>query len=278
MESACILFLLGLVSGLVSSFLGVGSGFLVVPCLYWLYPTIPPQVTIATSLGIIFLNSLMNIRNFLRASIRPEWPLAFLLVLFMGLGAFFGGHFSFFFHPSLLKLILAILLLYNGVMVFSFTRMKDLGPSQKFSFGGRVISFAFIIFAGFLAGLTGVGGGVVILPILFKILGVPYTKLPLYSNMAMMGSTLVGTVSYILIENQKEIFKNVYFDRFQWGQFNGTITLCIFAGALFTGPLGVYLRNKTPEDRGQYIFSTLLFFLSLRLFLDIIQHSFLFTS
>ena len=271
MDSLFILFLLGLVTGVISSFFGIGGGFLIIPCLYWRYPSIPPQVVISTSLGIIFLNCLMNTRNFLKDSLKPKWSLAVLLIVFMGLGSFFGGRFSFVFHASLLKLILAFLLFYNGTMVFFSTRLKNLSPSQRLSLKGKVTSFTLIVLAGFLAGLSGVGGGILILPILFKRFGVPYIRLSLYSNLAMLGSTFVGTMNYALMENQREIFDNAYLNRFQWGHFNGTMAFCVFAGALLTGPLGVYLRKKIPEGKNPYIFSVLLFCLSLRLFLDIIQ-------
>ena len=274
MSSLFILFLLGLATGVLSSFFGVGGGFLIIPCLYWLYPSIPPQVVISTSLGIIFLNCLVNIRNFLKNSLTPNWSLAVSLIVCMGLGSLIGGRFSFLFHASLLKLIVAFLLLYNGIMMIFRFRMQNRSPSQKHFLHNRVVSFSFIVLAGFLAGLTGVGGGIVILPVLLKGFRVPYIKLSLYSNLSMMGSTFVGAASYVFMENQREIFDNAYLNRFQWGHLNGTVAFCVFAGALFTAPLGVYLRKKVPEGQDRYIFGILLFFLSLRLFLDIIQNTF----
>ena len=58
------LIITGMFVGLMSSFFGVGGGSLMMPILFMLYPDIPAQAIIPSSLGVIFLNSLINNYHF----------------------------------------------------------------------------------------------------------------------------------------------------------------------------------------------------------------------
>ena len=76
----------GFVVGLITGFLGVGGGFLIVPALVW-FAGLDLRRAIGTSLAIITLNSASGLAGQLRYS-HPDWHLtgAFLLCALIGMG------------------------------------------------------------------------------------------------------------------------------------------------------------------------------------------------
>ena len=270
MDSFFILLVLGFVVGIISSFLGVGGGFVLLPCLYWLYPMAPPQVIISSSLSVIFLNSLLNIGHFINTGLRPSKDLSYYLLCLMSLGAFVGGYFSFSLSTFYLKLILALLLFYNGSIVLFCRTKKTPRILRECSRRRKGTFFSFILLIGALAGLTGIGGGVLMIPLLIWGLRVPYTQLSLYSNIAMLGSSFTSSITYVLIKGHEGPFSSAVLNAFQLGQVNGLIVFCIFIGALCTRSLGIWLKGKTQEGLDRAILSTLLFCLSARIFWDIL--------
>ena len=268
MDSFAILFLLGLIVGPVSSFFGVGGGFIVVPGLYWPYPDLPPQVVISTSFGVIFLNGLVNIRNFLRASLRPRWKLAISIALIMAMGALVGSTLSFRLSVYALKNFLACVLVFNAVMTLFAKTSQEEAPVISLRKRALIPAFSLIFLAGVMAGITGLGGGIILLPVFYHLLKIPFRKLSLYSNIAMLGSCFVGVVNYIVLGLNGRVvpWGNSVLDGFQWGYFNGALALCIFVGAFVSSPLGVWAKKRVRGRQDKYLFSALLLFLSGRLF------------
>lgn len=76
----------GFVVGLITGFLGVGGGFLIVPSLIW-FARLDAKRAIGTSLGIIALNSAAGLAGQLRYA-HWDWPMtgAFLACSLAGMG------------------------------------------------------------------------------------------------------------------------------------------------------------------------------------------------
>lgn len=264
-----VLFSLGLLVGPIASFFGVGGGFLIVPVLYWICPGLPPQSVIATSLGVICLNCLVNVRNFMRARFVPRWRLSALIVAVVGVGTLVGGTLASRFDAGTLKTILAWLLLSNSVTTF-FARPAPSEP-EDYSYNVPLLLCALppICLGGVVAGVSGLGGGIVILPVLYHLLKIPFRRLPLYSNIAMIGGSSVGTVKFALVDGPADPFGGGMLSLFQWGHVNGAVALCIFLGACVTSPVGIRLKGRVRGLRDRRLLSVLLFGLSMRLFWDL---------
>ena len=129
------------------------------------------------------------------------------------------------------------------------------------------LAFCLIFLAGMLAGITGLGGGIVILPVFFHLLRIPFRQLPLYSNIAMVGSSTVGVLNYALTTfGESIVFDEEFLNHFQFGRFNMAVVLCVFIGACLSSSIGVRLRRMVRGDVDRYLLSALLFVLSFRLF------------
>ena len=80
-----ILLLAGVAVGVISAFFGVGGGVLIMPVLYSEFSFLPAQVAIASSLGLICLNSATNVFNFWRAGKKVDIKFSLFIVVFMGM-------------------------------------------------------------------------------------------------------------------------------------------------------------------------------------------------
>ncbi len=263
-----LLVVTGLAVGLLSSFFGVGGGVLIVPILYSLFPEAPPQMVIATSLGMIFINTVINLTNFYRLGKLPDWRFVIWLGMGLAFGVIIGGSSTTLFSPQVLKYIFASLLLVIGIKsIFSKKFHKNDNPNWKWQHSKLVLAKVtiFSVLGGILSGMTGVGGGAIMIPIFISVVRMPARWLSSYSNAGMFFATASGMITYMLQTPLKcEIG---IFTPWQVGQVNWGIIVCLASGALFSSRLGTYLTDIVPASLNKWLFGSLLLVLSIKLFL-----------
>jgi len=165
--------LMGLVSGLLAGLLGIGGGTILVPGLVMLHYT-PIQAVATSSLAIAITALSGSLQNWCAG--RLDWR----LVLTLGLPALFtaqlGVIWSNQMSPQILMTAFGFFLLANGILVWWRDRLEQQektvvlplsAPLAKLLTGGA---------AGFLAGLFGVGGGVIMVPLQRVLLAEPIKK------------------------------------------------------------------------------------------------------
>jgi len=160
----------GIFSGVLAGFLGIGGGVVLVPMLVAL-GYIPVQAVATSSLAILVTSTAGSLQN---------WRMGFLSwrrVIFLGLpavitaqvGAFLAGKFL----PHILLAAFGVLLLVNIYLVELRKQLINRGanPSKLLTpLMARLVTGGL---AGFLAGLFGVGGGVIMVPLQILLLGEP---------------------------------------------------------------------------------------------------------
>ncbi|TVP68443.1 MAG: sulfite exporter TauE/SafE family protein [Leptolyngbya sp. LCM1.Bin17] len=170
MYDALWLALGGIFSGVLAGFLGIGGGVVLVPMLVAL-GYIPVQAVATSSLAILVTSTAGSLQN---------WRMGFLSwrrVIFLGLpavitaqvGAFLAGKFL----PHILLAAFGVLLLVNIYLVELRKQLINRGanPSKLLTpLMARLVTGGL---AGFLAGLFGVGGGVIMVPLQILLLGEP---------------------------------------------------------------------------------------------------------
>lgn len=181
LSAIILLSVAGLLSGVLAGFLGIGGGTLLVPVLIQLNTLpipiefSPVQATATSSLAILVTASAGSLQNWSMGYLRLEQILLLgapaLVTAF--LGAMVGDRIP----PYLLLLGFGLLLLCNTYLVslkkkvvskakFRESRMA-VGPAIN-PLTARVITGST---AGFMAGLFGVGGGVILVPLQILLLG-----------------------------------------------------------------------------------------------------------
>lgn len=216
---------IGLVAGLLGSMLGVGGGFIIVPILT-LALKLPMQVAIGSSLVAIVANSSTAASAYLKTRMT-NIRLGLLLETTTVPGAILGAMVISLMTSSVLGVIFGIVLLYvsysmmfrqpvmaediaqaNNPADSSNASGRSLGRSEHTYYDpnqnrtasyrinrippGLVASF----FAGVLSSILGIGGGIIQVPVMHSLMGIPI-KVAIGTSSFMMALTAaVGALIY----------------------------------------------------------------------------------
>ena len=169
------MFLLGILFYFIAfllSMLGKGGGEFYVPILLTL--KIPYQQAAATSLFILMVSGLLMMIVYHKKSII-DWYTGSLVIATTATGSFLGGFLSPGINPVYLKLIFAILLFISAWFISHPPKQKEVlkfGPKLKRICCGEKYEFPILVVIpvlfviGFLAGMVGISGGGLIVPLL----------------------------------------------------------------------------------------------------------------
>ena len=252
-----MLAIFGLGVGTFGTMLGVGVGWIHVPFLL-LAVGFSPQMAIGTSIGIIFWNTLSGSFVYY-AQRRLDLPLARRLApaVLPGalLGPFIVQRFTtslFFILFSLLLVLIAAFIFGKGVRVAEAAEgpdgPKDTSPSL-ISRPDRVrIGVLGTLVIGFVSNIFGIGGGILHVPFLILVLGVP-THIALgTSHFILCVSSGVGAVVYYLM-----------------GYLNLDYMMPIAIGTILGAPFGARLASQSGELLIRRLLAALLLVLALRM-------------
>ena len=266
-----ILILLSLAVGFISSFFGVGGGVLMVPGLYLVFPELPHQTVISTSIGVIFFNGLLNTYNFYLKGKVPHLKMVSLLSFGMVIGGQIGSRLTYLFDQHTAKKLFAvILLLVITRTLLSKTKQKSASKEHPEIEVQTIKTFITGLGAGLIAGISGLGGGVVIVPALLIIYGLPFSWLSVYSNPAMAAGALSALTAFALSRPEEKVFTGLdpAFDHFQWGYLNFALMGIIVLVSFLSSKLGTQLTDKVSPQTAKYSFVTLLTIIMIRMFLS----------
>ena len=188
-EQTLILVAIGLVAGLSSGLFGVGGGTIVVPTLIT-FAAFQPKLASGTSLAVIIpLASVGVISYALNDSV--SWIAALLIAS----GAIFGARAG---SWTLTKVAQKPLQIgFSFVMMLAVASMFIVIPSRdavlEISLWSGVGLVGLGLITGFLAGLLGVGGGLIVVPALMIFFGASDLVAKGTSLLMMIPSALVGT-------------------------------------------------------------------------------------
>lgn len=261
------LFLTGLFVGLISSFFGVGGGIIAIPILYFVFPKVPPQVIMTCSMGMIFINSLINIYNFKKKVTLQSPKILFFMMISMGVGVTISSNIAHLLSAQTLKIIFASITFIVALRTAYSVKKKRYRENYKlFNENNISLKSPLITFlGGIVIGLTGLGGGAVMVPMFIGILKMPYKWIPLYSNLMMGVGTLIG-LSNSMLRPYESHFQNNLFTHLQVGHANWGIILILCSGAVITSRIGVRYSQRITPLKAKALFATLLFIVSLKIF------------
>ena len=111
-----ILIAIGVLAGMLSGFVGVGGGIIIVPALMWALGFTQHQAT-GTSLGVLLLPvGILAVWNFHRSG-NLDWRAALVISATFVVGAYFGSKLSLSLPPDTVKKV------FGGVMIIAALKL-----------------------------------------------------------------------------------------------------------------------------------------------------------
>jgi len=270
-----LLLLTGLLVGIISTFFGLGGGVIIIPMLYHIFPTLPPENVMAISFALIFFNNLINIFQYKKAKLLPQFSLCILLSLFLIAGIFLGREFVKTFNPIEIKKIFAFILLIISIKTFfpnNKSNKKDTTTSFLLKNIERLrlfLSTVGILIGGIVAGLTGLGGGVIVIPVSISILKIPLKQVPAYTNSIIILGVFSGMIQDLLKKSQITTFHDSFFSHFQVGLVNFAVVFIILAGAVLSSRWGIKFSQRVQSSTARRAFAAMLLLTSIKMLLAI---------
>ena len=240
---------LGLVVGILVGLLGIGGGVVLVPAMVYLLHY-DQHLAQGTSLFILLppigLGALRqywkNGQVDLRAGINCA--VGFLL------GGYFGGKLAVPLPSGVLKGVFGIFLMFSAVLLWRKTSSSKTNgvpgeSSSKENFWRAVGIFLTAGFCGVAAGLVGIGGGVLLVPLLSLLFGFTQHRAQGTSLVALIPPT--GLLAFLMY--------------WRAGYVNWHTGLLLIPGVFLGGILGGLLARQLNPKRMRQVFAVLMFLL-----------------
>ncbi|RLD15256.1 hypothetical protein DRI50_04300 [candidate division KSB1 bacterium] len=226
----------GVLVGLLSSVLGLGGGIVMVPLLTIVFK-MPQTQAVATSLMTIAFITLLNTYRFQKNKMI-NWRMVFVIVVFSAVSSFCGGYLSTVLNERVLLFFFILFVFYVFLQtLFLKHNVSQLPAGQQRSpwLWGALIGF----FSGIISGTTGVGGGSIITPLLFKSRVEIQARVVPITNAVMLMNALFALIPLALqpAANSKLFTVGlIHIDR----------ALLIFAGAVPASIWGTHYQGRIP--------------------------------
>jgi uncharacterized membrane protein YfcA len=189
---------IGLLAGVLSGMFGVGGGIVMTPAIDAMLP-VPAIQTIATPLPVIFPTSITGAYTYARAgevdARAATWMASLGLV-----GAALGAFATEWVDPAVLLLVTAALLGWQSIGIMrgpkrgrtDAVRPAVTTPAAYAAIGGA---------AGLISGLLGIGGGLVMVPLLSGWCGMPLKRALGTSLLTIPALVIPGTIVHAWLGN-----------------------------------------------------------------------------
>ena len=256
-----VLLITGAGVGFASGLLGVGGCFIMVPVQFWALTSIGVDSTIAiriafgTNLAVVLPTALSGAIGHSRKK-AVQWKAGIVLGLSGLAGAFLGGFFAAHISGNILKIGFGSAILAGAIRMLTAKPPKvDKEPIDN------VVNFILWGFPlGILSGIIGIGGGVLMIPVMVLALGFNIHKAVGTSTALMIFTSIGGILSYII--NGLKVsplppYSLGYVNFLQWALLAGT--------SVPMALVGVKAAHKLPAKQLKYLFIIVMIYMGLKM-------------
>jgi len=262
MEIVHLIILLGtgVVVGFASGLLGVGGGFIMTPVQYVLYLDMGLSEKLAwtVALGTSLLVILPTVASgaWRHHKKRAVWWKAALIMGPCGAVAAFGGATLAAYLPEgTLKIVFAVVVLASGIRMLISRPME----SEQEAKDNPWLWIAWAIPIGLVTGLTGLGGGVVAVPVMVLALKFKMHNAIATSLAMIMFNSIGGVIGYIIngigVPGRLD-YSIGYVNLFAW--------LLLAATSIGMAQVGALTAHRLPTKQLRWIFIAVQFYVALR--------------
>ena len=246
---------------------GIGGGIFIVPLLTLVY-SLSPAHAVGTSLAAIFFTAVAATVSYSRQK-RVNYKTGFLLALATAPGAIIGAYLTTVISARILGISFGVFLILMALRI-----MKETAILEKRSLGKEAVLHSLAssevnssadkrrwllgvvlgFFGGIASGLLGVGGGIVIVPIMMFALGISITNAVATSMFTMIFTSISGVGQHYVL-----------------GNINFEYALFLGAGSILGAQIGAYVCKNVSGRTLQVIFGLMLIVISVQMILKFIQ-------
>lgn len=261
LEHILILVATGIVAGFASGLLGLGGAFLMTPVQYIVYtgmglsPDLAIKTAFGTSLLVVLTTAISGAwRHHHEKVVR--WRIAFIMgicgLVFGLVGATIAAHVP---GPAL-KIAFGVIAILSGIrMFFATAERTGLEPINK-----PWVWAVWAIPVGLLSGILGVGGGVLMIPILVLALRLRIHSAVANSLAIMIFTSIGGIIGYIV--NGVAVADRL---SYSLGYIHLTSWLMLAVPAAVMAQVGAFLSHRLHGRVLMYIFVIVQFYMGLRM-------------
>ena len=243
--------LMGVIGGMVSGFLGIGGGIVMIPLLLYFTDVGLKAATAISMVQVVFSSISGTIFNYFQKTINFKYSAYFGLpaAVFSFLGSYLTKYI-----PDL-----AIKIIYLFAVAVSFVLFFLRSKIEKKRLTSSEIRFYEIIpvgiIAGFTAGLLGVGGGFLFVPALLFFCSLPIKVAVGTSLGAIIFTSIPGMIGKVISVD-----------------FDAMFAIVVGISAIGGSRLGTYLNRKVNPKVIRIIFALLLAVIIIRVAIDLLNH------
>jgi uncharacterized membrane protein YfcA len=256
-----ILLATGAAAGFIGGMLGLGGAFIMTPLQYLVYTNMgfTPDVAIKTAFGTSLLVVLTTAISAAWRHHREQavvWRVAFIMggcgLIFALIGATLASHIP----GTALKITFGVIAIISSIRIFIATREREEAEPENKPF----LWAAWAIPVGFFCGLLGVGGGVLLIPILVAILKFKIRHAVATSLAIMIFMSIGGIIGYIIngIGVADRLSHSI-------GYINLTSWVLLAVPAAVLAQIGAATAHRIPRKLLMYIFVVVIFYIGLRM-------------
>ncbi|OZN24320.1 hypothetical protein CFY87_09650 [Actinobacillus seminis] len=231
-----ILAFCGILTNTMSALFGIGGGVLMVPILHTLFPEFSMQMVAATSLTTVMGTAMINLIYFYRQHIAIRAKLLIWCSIGMLIGVQLGFEGSFLVPNEFIVWVFVItLIVLSLVVLISKPKVQAMTVASNEEYIKGVFLCAF---GGSVAGMTGIGGGSIMSPLLALLPSIKIYQIAVYSNVMMIFGGIGSLYSYlnktppVYLENSWQI-----------GYVNFSVVLIVIAFSFVTSFFSMKIRG-----------------------------------
>jgi uncharacterized membrane protein YfcA len=261
-----VLLATGVVVGFSCGLLGIGGGFLMVPVQIWVLtstgidPTLATRIAFGTSLAVVLPTALSGCRGHSCRGV-VLWRPGIIMGLSGLVGAFLGGSIAAHAPGDLLRMAFGFVVMFGALrMLFAKSVQPRREALQERSIDHLLQYVLWGLAVGVISGLTGIGGGVILVPAMVIAMGFGMYQAIGTSSVTIAFNAVGGVIAYVIngwgVAGLPD-YSLGYIDLLQFA---------LLAGAsIFTASWGVKAAHRLPAEKLQYIFVVLMIYIGLKM-------------
>jgi uncharacterized membrane protein YfcA len=258
----------GIFVGLAAGFFGIGGGLIAIPIFLWIFEVRNiggenfVQLAFGTNLFIIIFTSAFASYRHTKNNL-VVWQAVPYIAISSIIGALAGSQLAGVLSGNILKYIFILFLIYAAARLLVVKKAEDFNKTNIVDLKDKKRLLLLIgILSGFISGLTGLGGGIVAIPLMISLLNIPIKSVAGTSSSIMIFTALAATSGYILSGWNNP---DLPIDSMGYVYFFAAVPV-LFSSVVFV-QVGAYLNIQISPNKLRYIFVMFLFMMSLKILL-----------